>query len=36
MAIAVLVFVLVIGPLAVLAGCDSLIDDVDRRRRYHG
>ena len=36
MAIALLVFVLVIGPLALLAGRDSRIDDVKRRRRYLG
>jgi len=36
MEIAVLVFLLVVGPLAVLAGRDSRIDDVDRRRHYRG
>jgi hypothetical protein len=36
MAIALLVFVLVVGPLALLYGSDSRIDDVGRRRRYHG
>ncbi len=36
MAIAVIVFLLVIGPLALLAGRDSRIDDVDRRRNYQG
>jgi len=36
MEIAVLVFLLVVGPLAVLAGRDSRIDDVDRRRHYQG
>jgi hypothetical protein len=36
MAIALIVFLLVIGPLALLAGRDSRIDDVDRRRNYQG
>jgi hypothetical protein len=36
MVIALLVFVLVIGPLALLAGRDSRIDDTARRRRYLG
>ena len=36
MAIALIVFIVVIGPLAVLVGRDSRIDDVDRRRRYLG
>lgn len=27
-----LVFLLVIGPLAVVAGADSRVDDVERRR----
>ncbi len=36
MAIALLVFILVIGPLALLAGRDSRIDDVQRRRDYRG
>jgi hypothetical protein len=36
MEIAVLVFVLLVGPLALLGGRDSRIDDVDRRRRYQG
>ena len=31
-----LVFILVIGPLALLAGRDSRIDDVERRRDYRG
>jgi hypothetical protein len=36
MAIALLVFVLVVGPLALLLGRDSRIDDAARRRRYLG
>jgi hypothetical protein len=36
MVIAVLVFILVIGPLALLYGRDSRIDDSSRRRRYLG
>jgi hypothetical protein len=36
MVIAVLVFVLVVGPLALLVGRDSRIDDAARRRRYLG
>lgn len=36
MAIAMIVFILVVGPLAVLAGSDSRIDETSRRRRYHG
>jgi hypothetical protein len=36
MEIAVILFVLVIGPLALLAGRDSRIDDEARRRRYLG
>jgi hypothetical protein len=28
--------VLLVGPLALLAGRDSRIDDVDRRRHYQG
>jgi len=36
MAIALIVFVLLVGPLALLAGRDSRIDDVDRRRHYQG
>jgi hypothetical protein len=27
---------LVVGPLALVAGRDSRIDDVDRRRHYRG
>jgi hypothetical protein len=36
MAIALLIFLLVVGPLALLAGQDSRVDDVDRRRRNSG
>jgi hypothetical protein len=36
MEIAILVFLLVIGPLAVFLGRDSRIDDAARRRRYLG
>jgi hypothetical protein len=36
MAIALLVFVLVVGPLALLLVRDSRIDDAARRRRYQG
>ncbi len=36
MAIVLIIFLLVIGPLAVLAGRDSRIDDAARRRRYLG
>ena len=36
MEIALVVFLLVVGPLALLAGRDSRIDDVERRRHYHG
>ncbi len=36
MEIAVIVFLLLVGPIAVLAGRDSRIDEVDRRRRYLG
>jgi hypothetical protein len=32
----VIAFVLVVGMLAVVAGADSRIDDVARRRRYLG
>ena len=31
-----LMLLLVIGPLAVVAGADSRVDDVARRRRYQG
>ena len=36
MEIALLVFLLLIGPLAVLGGRDSRIDDSNRRRHYQG
>jgi len=36
MEIALVLFVVVIGPLALLAGRDSRIDDEARRRRYLG
>ena len=36
MEIALLVFLLVVGPLALLGGRDSRIDDVHRRREYQG
>ena len=36
MEIAVIVFLLLVGPLALLAGSDSRIDDRDRRRHYQG
>jgi len=32
----VIAFLLVVGLLAVIAGADSRIDDVARRRRYSG
>jgi len=31
-----LTLLLVIGPLAVVLGVDSRVDDVARRRRYNG
>jgi hypothetical protein len=33
MAIAFLIFILFVGPAAVIWGVDSRVDDVDRRRR---
>ena len=36
MEIAVILFVLLVGPLALLLGRDSRIDDAARRRRYLG
>jgi hypothetical protein len=36
MQIALLVFLVVVGPLALLYGRDSRIDETARRRRYHG
>jgi hypothetical protein len=35
-AVIVIAFLLVVGVLAVVAGADSRIDDVARRRRYLG
>jgi hypothetical protein len=32
----VLTLLLIVGPLAYVAGVDSRIDDVDRRRHYTG
>lgn len=32
----IVLFVLVVGPLALLAGRDSRVDDPDRRRHYLG
>lgn len=36
MEIAVILFVLLVGPLALLAGRDSRVDDAERRRHYLG
>jgi len=36
MEIALLLFLLVVGPLALLGGRDSRIDEKDRRRTYLG
>ena len=36
MEIAFVVFMLVVGPLALIGGRDSRIDDVARRRQFHG
>jgi hypothetical protein len=36
MEIALLLFLLLVGPLALLGGRDSRIDDVERRRHYRG
>jgi hypothetical protein len=36
MEIAIVVFMLVVGLLALVAGRDSRIDDTARRRRYLG
>lgn len=36
MEIVVLLFVLLVGPLALLAGRDSRVDDAARRRSYQG
>jgi hypothetical protein len=32
----VVAFILIVGPLAVLFGVDSRVDEADRRRRWHG
>ena len=32
----VVAFILLVGPLAVLFGVDSRIDEADRRRRWYG
>jgi hypothetical protein len=32
----VVLFMLVVGPLAVLFGADSRLDEDARRRRWHG
>lgn len=34
--VVLLTFLLVVGLLAVVTGVDSCVDDVARRRRYHG
>ena len=36
MELALVIFLLVVGPLALIAGRDSRVDDVERRRRYKG
>jgi hypothetical protein len=36
MEIAIVLFIILVGPLALLAGRDSRIDDAARRRRYLG
>jgi hypothetical protein len=36
MELLLVIFVLVVGPLALIAGRDSRIDDVERRRHYQG
>jgi hypothetical protein len=36
MEIAFVIFLLVVGPLALLYGRDSRIDDVESRRNYKG
>jgi hypothetical protein len=32
----VVAFLLIVGPLALLFGVDSRLDEVSRRRRWHG
>ena len=36
MEIALVILLLLIGPLALLSGRDSRIDEVERRRHYQG
>jgi len=36
MALVLVILLLVVGPLALLYGRDSRIDDVERRRNYQG
>jgi hypothetical protein len=36
MELLLVIFLLVVGPLALIAGRDSRIDDVERRRHYQG
>ncbi len=36
MEIVLILFLVVVGPLAVLRGADSRIDEVERNRRWHG
>ncbi len=36
MEIVLVLFFVLVGPLALLAGRDSRIDEVDRRRRFQG
>jgi hypothetical protein len=36
MEIVLLLFLLLVGPLALIAGRDSRIDETSRRRRYLG
>jgi hypothetical protein len=36
MELLLVLFLLVVGPLALIAGRDSRIDDVERRRHYQG
>ena len=36
MEIALIIFLLLVGPLALVGGRDSRIDERDRRRHYQG
>jgi hypothetical protein len=36
MAIVIVLFILLVGPLALLAGADSRIDEHDRFHRFRG